>query len=464
MDPVGRSVPSRDECARVLVASGALAAGGMWVGVAWIGGWAGVLVGIALTLLAGTWVWVQIVRPLSAVHGTVLEMEARARELGAGPREDSVDLARRSTREAAASRQEADRLRRVVEAMEEPVLAIGPFETVLAHNEAARALVGARASLIGRPIQDLFTSADVLRLHDQAQGGEGAGARLRMSSGIGARMYEVRAVPLRRTGEVDGVVMSFSDVTELAAAAALKTDFVANASHELRTPLSAIRGAVETLSEVGDDESMRDRLVRMIAENVRRLEDMVNDLLDLSRLESSESPVRLARCEVEPLLREVAQMFEGVCSERRLAIDVRVLPGAHFARTDPRLLELIVRNLIENATKFAYEGTTIRVSAEAVASGGALRDLRVRVADRGVGIPLDQQQRIFERFYQVDPARTGLGNARRGTGLGLAIVKHAARLLGGGVMVESVWKQGTTMTVDIPASAEPDPEGGRNAV
>jgi signal transduction histidine kinase len=104
----------------------------------------------------------------------------------------------------------------------------------------------------------------------------------------------------------------------------------------------------------------------------------------------------------------------------------------------------VVRNLIDNATKFAYERTAVVVSVERLGPAG----IRIRVSDQGVGIPLGQQQRIFERFYQVDPSRAGFA-VRRGTGLGLAIVKHAVKLLGGNIGVESVWKQGTTMTVEL---------------
>ena len=112
-----------------------------------------------------------------------------------------------------------------------------------------------------------------------------------------------------------------------------------------------------------------------------------------------------------------------------------------------------------HSCRFAHEGSTIRVVAEAVApvEPGARATLRLRVIDRGIGIPLDQQSRIFERFYQVDPARSG---KRRGTGLGLSIVKHAARALGGRVDVESVWGQGTTMTVELPGAVIGEREGG----
>jgi signal transduction histidine kinase len=116
------------------------------------------------------------------------------------------------------------------------------------------------------------------------------------------------------------------------------------------------------------------------------------------------------------------------------------------------VLLLILKNLVDNATKFAYEGTAVRVVGEIIPIEPGRRGregARFIVSDRGVGIPIGLQSRVFERFYQVDPARTGTAH-RRGTGLGLAIVKHAVKVMGGTIGVESVWKQGTTITVELP--------------
>ena len=255
------------------------------------------------------------------------------------------------------------------------------------------------------------------------------------------------------------MVVSLRDVTELALAVQLKTDFVANASHELRTPLASIKVAIETLSDgAWDDPTMRGRLTQMISGNVSRLEEMVRDLLDLSRLESSEAPVTLESVSLPELAAGLVEDFDAIMRERRLTLNFQIDPTARRLRTDPKLLTLILKNLIDNAAKFAYEGTAIRVAAAPMAAPGdvppAPPGIRIQVIDEGVGIPITQQQRVFERFFQVDPARTGFAH-RRGTGLGLAIVKHAIKALGGNIGVESVWKQGTTMTVEIPGCLEP---------
>jgi len=281
------------------------------------------------------------------------------------------------------------------------------------------------------------------------------------------REYDVLAAPLPWRGRegpgpgASGVVLAFRDVTELSRAVALKTDFVANASHEFRTPLSSIRAAVETLADgAAEEPAVRERFLRMIAGNVARLEEMTRDLLDLSRLESPETPVELGAVRTEEVAESLREMFEPVGAERKVGLVFEIGPGLEEITSDRRLLVLILKNLIDNALKFAYEGTAVRVVAEAVprgsmghgAGGGGLTGgagVRWRVIDRGVGIPLSSQGRVFERFYQLDQARTG-EPARRGTGLGLAIVKHAVKALGGTITVQSVWKEGTTMTVELP--------------
>jgi signal transduction histidine kinase len=246
-------------------------------------------------------------------------------------------------------------------------------------------------------------------------------------------------------------MMTLRDVTELAQAIYLKTDFVANASHELRTPLSSIRAATETLADgAWEDAPMRERLTSVIAGNVQRLEEMVRDLLDLSRLDSPDAPVAREEVSLVELAEAMRETFTGVCAERKLTLETRLGAGLDVIVSDRKLLTTIVRNLIDNATKFAYEQTTVNVTIERAGSV-----VRISVSDQGVGIPLGHQQRIFERFYQVDPSRAGFA-VRRGTGLGLAIVKHAVKALGGTIGVESVWKQGTTMTVEVPCG----PDGG----
>jgi two-component system phosphate regulon sensor histidine kinase PhoR len=362
-------------------------------------------------------------------------------------------------------------LRAILDSAATPLLATNAAGEVLISNRAAEEFFGRpEGTLAGLAIEELFTQAEVLGLHASALAGRARQGQVRMQApGVGApRVYQVFTAPVSLelpSGAGAGVVVSLRDITELAQAVQLKTDFVANASHELRTPLSSIKGAVETLADgAWEDEAMRTRLTAMISGNVSRLEEMVRDLLDLSRLESAEAPVNLESVSLGEMAAALSEDFNAALKDRRLSLRFEIDPAAERLRTDPRLLELILKNLIDNASKFAYEGTTVRVAARPWAPEGAAEGeqaepgVRIEVIDRGVGIPISQQPRVFERFFQVDPSRSGFAH-RRGTGLGLAIVKHAVKALGGTIAVESVWKQGTTMTIEIPGCLEPQ-EGG----
>lgn len=385
-------------------------------------------------------------------------------------------------------------LRSVFDNSSSAIIATDDAGVIVLANNAASTLF-ARRSFDRLSIENIFTRADVLDQHAQALRGKATVSQVRIarpptsavSAPDGPRIYQVLAAPLPlilvsdslAKRSVSGAIVTLRDVTELAQALQLKTDFVANASHELRTPLASIRGAIETLADGGWEEpALRDRLSTMVTTNVERLEELVRDLLDLSRLETPDSPDALgppgASVTREPislraLCESLRDTFEDAAVRRSLTISVEIDPVADAITSDRKLLSLILRNLIENATKFAYEGTTIRIAAHK-------RDNTtvIEVIDRGVGIPLAQQSRIFERFFQVDPSRTPRPRAAapaappaapgadsraqsrdplpppRGTGLGLSIAKHAVKTLGGTISVESVWGEGTTMRVELP--------------
>lgn len=402
--------------------------------------------------------------------------------------------------------------RSVMDSTDAPVFATSETGVVIACNRASHEFLGrAEPEIVGREIGDFFSHAELLDLHARARSGRAQRGQVRMPAPGGARVFQVLATPAPGPGDPAGppmIVLMLRDVTELAQAGQLKTDFVANASHELRTPLAAIRGAVETLETLGaGDEEMRVRLVRMIGVNAERLEDLTRDLLDLARLESPDAPVELGPVDLPELVQSVVALLEPLAGRRSIGVEIDIAPAAARLRSDRRLLTVILRNLAENALKFAYEQTVVRIVGEVIEGGhehaphGHARDadargaaphyqghdeaghrgaeviggeddspddadaggdqrpgnaragLRLRIIDRGIGIPLSQQQRIFERFFQGDPARAGDAQSR-GTGLGLAIVKHAVRALGGSIGVESVWKEGTTMTVEVPACVD----------
>lgn len=425
---------------------------------------------VGLVGLAAWFVLVRVPARERAEEWSVLERDARelasriGEPLAGGSTRDVAALVRRGTGRierlnATLSRTAEDvaQLTVVLDCLPDPVFATDSRGVVVVANKAADTFFGGGGGRgpEGRHIEELFTQLDVLEMHRSAAKGEERRTQLRLVRDGVSRVFEVFAAGAM-AGEGGGLVlMSLRDVTELATAVQLRTDFVANASHELRTPLAAIKGAAETLESAADDGPMRTRLISMIGQHVGRLEELTRDLLDLSRLESEEVKVRTEEVDPRELAGELSSQFAKVCRDRSLALEFEIAPEVERIRTDGKLLRLILRNLVENACKFAHEETEVRVEASRAEDGGVCW----RVIDRGTGIPLDQQARIFERFYQVDVARTGtptLGSAptgtqpARGSGLGLSIVRHAVRALGGTIKVESVWGQGTTMVVELP--------------
>ncbi len=435
---------------------------------------------VALTLLMATWIAV----PMGAPPALVAALASPAALIAAvtaawGLHASAAARAARETRshddEARLrdARERGEALRALLDALDEPILGVDGAGTVAIANRAATALLatGTR-SLEGRPVEDLLPQPELVSLVANATTGHAGRETVRIADGDNVRIFEAFAAPANlapEPGATPGAVLALRDVTEQAATVQLKTDFVANASHELRTPLASIRTALETLREFGDeDPSIRERMLHLAASNAARLEELVADLLDLSRLESPETPAAIEPCAASDIARALRADFEQACAKRNLTLSFEFDPALETMETDPRLLTLILRNLLDNAVKFAHEGTPVRVVGGIAPNGGTRRAARFEVIDRGIGIPLAQQQRVFERFYQADAARSG-PRERRGTGLGLSIVKHAVRALGGSVALRSVWGRGTTVTVELPgaipcsasASAPPLPTGVR---
>lgn len=355
-------------------------------------------------------------------------------------------------------------LEALINALDEPVIATNNNDAVLLCNRSAEVFFDAAAgTLVGKPITSLFTHEEVLTMHAAAHGGEVRRLRVKLMTPLGARVFQVSAspVPAAWGDGIFGAVLVLRDVTELDQAAAIKTDFVANASHELRTPVAAIRGAAETLEQcVGDDPKAATKFAGMIVDHAARLEEMLRDLLDLSRLESPDAPIDIREVDWTEMQRTLVATFDEAARRKDLTISFEIDEALIGAHTDPKLLMVILRNLLENAVKFANEGTPVRIVGRTL-GGDTHRDdrkvatVRLEVIDRGIGIPLSLQDRVFERYFQVDSARTGPGT-KRGTGLGLSIVKHAAKSLHGTVGLTSVWKEGTTVWVEVPVTFQSD--------
>jgi two-component system phosphate regulon sensor histidine kinase PhoR len=262
---------------------------------------------------------------------------------------------------------------------------------------------------------------------------------LRPSKGE-ARIFRAQATPASEDAG-RGAVLVLHDISDLRRTDRIRRDFVANVSHELRTPLTAIRGYVEALTEAPTDDATRMKFLEIIARHASRMEQLVNDLLHLARLDAHQEVLDLRVCEVEPLFRGLLTDLAGV-AHKRLIHEIVIAPEAVAVRADPTKLHAALRNLLENAVSYSPDGG--RIILESRTDGGWFA---LSIADEGPGLPPSDLSRVFERFYRVDKSRA---RDPGGTGLGLAIVKHLVELHGGRVNAANRPGGGAIFTIRLP--------------
>lgn len=257
----------------------------------------------------------------------------------------------------------------------------------------------------------------------------------------GRYFYSASIAPLKRKdGEIFGAIGLFHDVTDLKKAEQMRIDFVANVSHELRTPLTAIKGYTDTLlADVKDGKAIETGFLEVIGRNSARLMSLINDLLDLSVIESTDVLHR-TKVKTDELTARVLRQFESklAMKEQQLAVHY----GASEIKADADRIEQVLANLLDNANKYTPAGGKIQVSWL-----NDERAIRLEVSNSGPAIPQEHHERLFERFYRVDKARS---REMGGTGLGLAIVKHIMERHGGSVRVASSSGEGTKFICKLP--------------
>jgi signal transduction histidine kinase len=256
---------------------------------------------------------------------------------------------------------------------------------------------------------------------------------------IGDRTLLLTARPLAG----GGAVLALFDLTAARRLDAVRRDFVGNASHELKTPLTVIGGFAETLAADDLPPAQRARFANAIRANARRMQRIVDDLLDLSRIESGGWIPDLALVDVRSAALEATTAARSTAEAKGVTLDIAIDSGAEWVSADPTAVRQIIANLADNAVRHTDAGGTVTVFTQPDRHG-----VWVGVRDTGVGIAPEHLPRIFERFYRVDPGRS---RAEGGTGLGLSIVRHLAEAHGGRVRAESTVGRGTTVAVRLPA-------------
>lgn len=378
---------------------------------------------------------------LARARGDAAALPTRLTELAAVDQAVERLALRISANEANAERGGAE-VATLLDAISEAILQVDGDGRIVRANPEARKLLRLDRGTIGQPVTTRLRHADLRMLLGQAIRGEAVDSR---EVTLDDRRLLVSARPLpAAVGSRPGAVVAFVDLTEIRRLESVRRDFVANVSHELKTPLTSIRGYAETLLNDDLPPDLQRQFLEVVHRNADRLHHIVEDLLDLSRLESGGWRPELQRVDVTSMVQDA---WSG-CQERAEARRVTFVPPAvsPSVRADPGGLRQILVNLLENALQYTPDGGRIEVR---VASEAGEDPVVLEVRDNGIGIPSDALPRIFERFYRVDPARS---RAEGGTGLGLSIVRHLTESMGGDVAAESALGRGTTIRVRLPAA------------
>lgn len=344
----------------------------------------------------------------------------------------AAGVAERAAEVLRAADAESVRLRGALDWVSEGVVVCDERGTEVYRNAKAMSLAGVRSAdvVAARAIDDALALA---------VSGERPEQLLELFSPT-RRNLVIRAWPVLVEDGPIGAVAVVEDVSERRRLEAIRRDFVANVSHELKTPVGALSLLAETLDGEEDPDVVA-RLAARVSAEAARLGRIIDDLLDLSRIEANDAPLREAN-PLGLLIRQAVDPVRPMADNRDIKIDLSEAGGDTLVQGDRRDLVSAIGNLVENAVKYSEDGSLVRVCAT--------RDgpwVTVAVSDEGVGIPRREHERIFERFYRVDRARSRLTG---GTGLGLSIVRHVAVNHGGSVELESEEGLGSTFRLRLP--------------
>jgi len=331
----------------------------------------------------------------------------------------------------------------IFSAMQDALLVVDSNRRVILTNQTFQKLFDAPEISIATPLLEIVRDPTLDQLLTDAFRGRGP---VRCELTLDGSQIELHAVATKNgAGEVTGALVLFHDITELKKMDQVRRDFVANVSHELRTPLSILRGYIETLLDA--PKTPREeltRILRVMERHSDRLELLVEDLLTLAQLESSNPDLQMGMIDLSSFLRELVRDWEKKLIRKHLNIVVDLPTELPPISADRTRMQEALYNLLDNAVKYSRERGEIRLSARQHD-----REIELAVSDDGIGIAKEDLPRIFERFYRADKARSP--DKVRGTGLGLAIVKHIAQLHGGRVEAESELDKGTTIRVVLPS-------------
>jgi two-component system phosphate regulon sensor histidine kinase PhoR len=342
---------------------------------------------------------------------------------------------------------ERNRSSAILGSMIEGVAVISGDERIIFSNQAFSRILGLEEvrEIEGRPLLEVARQSDLLAAIKMALSGQEQVTSEIVVGTVRPRSFAVTAAPVQASSH-KGAVLVLHEITDLRRLERVRQDFVANVSHEFRTPLTAIQGFAETLlAGALEDPANRRRFVEIIREHASRLARLTEDLLKLSRIEAGQLKLEFRPVSVTQLIESCVETAQLKAVPRKLALHVHLPEGLPPARGDANSLQEVLQNLLDNALQYTPAGGKIEVSV--LSSDGRVV---VTVADTGIGIPQVEQERIFERFYRVDAARS---REAGGTGLGLSIARHIVEAHGGRLWVESAVGEGSRFHFSIPVTS-----------
>lgn len=344
---------------------------------------------------------------------------------------------------------EKDRMQTILSSMADGVIAIDNWGRVILINPVVEEIFRITpAASRGKNILRVIRNNELERVLNQAlETGKSIKKQINILTPE-PRVFRVHVTPLRNTGtDRGGVVALLRDITERKMVEEMRSEFVANVSHELRTPLTSIGGFTETLLDGAlEDPGVARKFLEIINNETERLSRLIDELLNLSRIEDRKSLPNRQPLDLHGLVKGVVAILQPRAAEKNLTIKTDMPDNLPVVQGDPDMISQVLINLIDNAVSYTPPGGEVRINA-----GIEENELKVDIHDNGIGIPPESLSRVFERFYRVDKARS---REQGGTGLGLSIVKHIIDAHDGSVQVESKVGHGSTFSFLLPLTEQ----------
>ncbi|CAM3952361.1 cell wall metabolism sensor histidine kinase WalK [Cohnella lubricantis] len=417
----------------------------------------GMLLALGLTALLGILIAGTITQPIKALTRQVTAVaEGRFEERVPVLGNDEIghlstafnEMTERLSEALSINEEEKEKLSSILSNMSDGVLATDEIGRVIVANRRANAMLGI-AEIEGKTVSECL-DIDKMLIAETLRGTESTMLIQRPpTQGDEHLVFRVTLTPIRRRDKgVVGAIAVLHDVTESEKLEQSRREFVANVSHELRTPLTTIKSYAEALDDGALSEPpLAERFVGVIRSETERMIRLVTDLLHLSRFDSRQSQLRRQMTDVSEMIEDVVDRFSLQLRQKAITAKVQVDPGLQKAWLDRDGIDQVLDNVVSNAIKYTLDGGSIDLSAKWDESG----QLSIAVKDTGIGIPRKDLDRIFERFYRVDKARS---RSMGGTGLGLSIAREIVRAHGGHIALDSEPGHGTIVTITLPATQE----------